>query len=107
MLRCVLEVGPSKPVGYLPLSDIRAAKSASESVAVSALSAGWRRYNFLPKCAASKAVRFISTTAQPSLLFYRSVPMRPPLPGFLFNQMLSWRILPPIGLNAITPRVRS
>jgi hypothetical protein len=37
LLRCLLEVGPSKPIGYLPLGAIKAARSSREIVASSAL----------------------------------------------------------------------
>jgi hypothetical protein len=74
MLRCVLEVGQSKPIGYLPLSDIRAAKSASEIVAVSALARGLAAIQFPPEvcCIESGALYIYDRAALAALLKERA-----------------------------------
>jgi hypothetical protein len=55
MLRSLLEVGPSKPIGYLPLSAIRAAKSAPEIIAMSALADGLAAVEFPPGACCSES----------------------------------------------------
>jgi hypothetical protein len=74
MLRCVLEVGPSKPVGYLPLNAIGAAKSASEIVAVAALKRGLAAIEFPPEacCIKSGALYVYDRAALTALLQERA-----------------------------------
>jgi hypothetical protein len=74
MLRCLQEVGPSKPVGYLPLSTIRAAKSASETVAASALTRGLAAIQFPPEacCIESGALYVYDRAALAALLQERA-----------------------------------
>ncbi|MEI9916959.1 MAG: hypothetical protein WDN29_15460 [Methylovirgula sp.] len=75
MLRCVLEVGPLKPIGYLPLSTITAAKSASEIVAASALTRGLAAIQFPPEacCIQSGALYVYDRAALAALLQVRAV----------------------------------
>jgi hypothetical protein len=70
MLRCVMEVGPLKPIGYLPLSTIRAAKTASEMVASSALTRGLAAIQFPPEacCIRSGALYVYDRAALNALL---------------------------------------
>jgi hypothetical protein len=70
MLRSLLEVGPSKPVGYLPLSAIRAAKSVPEIITISALADGLAAIEFPPGacCIESGALYVYDRVALDALL---------------------------------------
>jgi hypothetical protein len=74
MLRSLLEVGPSKPVGYLPLSAIKTARSSPEIVAMSALADGLAAIEFAPGacCIESGALYVYDRAALNALLRERA-----------------------------------
>jgi hypothetical protein len=67
LLRSLTEVGPSKPVGYLPLYTINDfVQLTPEAVAAAATARGLATGSLVPTHAASRVVRFTSMIERPS-----------------------------------------